>query len=929
VAENDGRQPDQTILGRLHAFCSSFALPFGLYLILAIVATYPLIRHFGTHVPGSATWAFDEYTFVYNLWWFKHALLDLGVNPLYSSYIWVPVGINFVLYTYTLFNAAVALPLLPAIGLVAASNALMLFSIAMSGFAAYLLARYLLRGRPGAPWIAFVAGLIYAFAANRFVYLALGHYDMVSTEWLPLFTLFFLKTLRQRRWINPILAGLFAAFAMLCEMIFGVFLALLALILFAFEVGHQQAHRRGAQGAERVRGLANMAARLGALIVTAGLVYAPVLLAIVREMSKGYILSGWGDAVRLSADLVGLVTPAGLNALLGRDWSAELAAVRQGTAQFSDVNTVVIGWGVLILALLAGLLDWRRAKAWAVTALTFGVLSLGPLLQINGRTLFDFDGVQTSFPLPFILMHYLPIAKGNRAPNRHSVILLLALAVLVALALAWLWERLAKTRRAGRLAPALSIVIAGLLLIEHVAVPLPLTDARPPAFYAMLAQEPNDFTILTLPLGWRDSFGALGAEDTRTQYYQTAHAKRLLSGNSGRHEPAKTEYYAGIPFFKALTDLELYQPVSAAVRTQAAAQGPALAYLYDLRYVVVHPPVPGRPPYSDTWSAAERFVLETLPVEQPPIYDADGLRAYAVRQPPAQDGFAVDAGAAGWEPYRGEGWHANEEIVGRSAAWAGAEGARLFLPLRDAQARTLRLTLAPFDYPGAPAQTVAVSLNGHSLGAPLALTAGWAEYAWDAPAETQLVGLNTITLRFGRLATPRAVLPAQRAIGSSGVETPLDIEVNSSDAFAYITLGDGKGQQDGSEHRRGYNIAILDAETGAIVRRAAFDTAANAYEAAGMADFLAAAPPGSIVVVAKQGDGARFLTDAAIAGLRSIGSGIDPRQDAGRAHALVGVRGAPAGSAAEVWQAGNAWLRLGGNVDARPLAAALDGFSLK
>ena len=69
--------------------------------------TYPLITHFATHVPGSETWAFDEYTFVYNLWWFKHATLDLGVNPLYSNQIWVPVGINFVLYTYTLFNAAV------------------------------------------------------------------------------------------------------------------------------------------------------------------------------------------------------------------------------------------------------------------------------------------------------------------------------------------------------------------------------------------------------------------------------------------------------------------------------------------------------------------------------------------------------------------------------------------------------------------------------------------------------------------------------------------------------------------------------------------------------------------------------------------------------------------------------------------------------
>ena len=74
--------------------------------------------------------------------------------------------------------------------------------------------------------------------------MALGHYDMVSTEWLPFFTLFLLKTLRERRPINPILAGLFAAFAMLCEMIYGVFLALLALIVLLFELRRRPAQDR-------------------------------------------------------------------------------------------------------------------------------------------------------------------------------------------------------------------------------------------------------------------------------------------------------------------------------------------------------------------------------------------------------------------------------------------------------------------------------------------------------------------------------------------------------------------------------------------------------------------------------------------------------------------------------------------------------------
>ena len=49
----------------------------GLYLVLSLALTYPLVLHFTTHVLGSATWAFDEYTFLWNMWWFKYSIFDL------------------------------------------------------------------------------------------------------------------------------------------------------------------------------------------------------------------------------------------------------------------------------------------------------------------------------------------------------------------------------------------------------------------------------------------------------------------------------------------------------------------------------------------------------------------------------------------------------------------------------------------------------------------------------------------------------------------------------------------------------------------------------------------------------------------------------------------------------------------------------------
>ena len=49
----------------------------GLYAFLALLMSWPVFANLGSRVPGTATWAFDESTFVWNIWYFKHALLDL------------------------------------------------------------------------------------------------------------------------------------------------------------------------------------------------------------------------------------------------------------------------------------------------------------------------------------------------------------------------------------------------------------------------------------------------------------------------------------------------------------------------------------------------------------------------------------------------------------------------------------------------------------------------------------------------------------------------------------------------------------------------------------------------------------------------------------------------------------------------------------
>ena len=96
-------------------------------------------------MPGIAQWAFDESTFIWNIWTLKTALVDTLSNPLHSELIWYPLGIDLILYTYNFFHALLAQPLMLAFNLPVASNLALLFSTVFSGYGTFLLLVYLLR----------------------------------------------------------------------------------------------------------------------------------------------------------------------------------------------------------------------------------------------------------------------------------------------------------------------------------------------------------------------------------------------------------------------------------------------------------------------------------------------------------------------------------------------------------------------------------------------------------------------------------------------------------------------------------------------------------------------------------------------------------------------------------------------------------------
>lgn len=883
------------------------------YLGLTVVLTYPLILNFADHIPGSPTWGMDEFTFVWNFWWFKHAVFDLGVNPLHTNHIFYPIGVDLILYTFTLLNAVLAIPIEFVFGLPAASNTLLLFAFVASAYGTFLLTRYLLRAffkdEREARWItfaAFVAGAVFAFTSSRFVYASLGHYNFVSSQFVPFYALFLIKTTRAAPMRNAVLAGLFGALAILVDSTYAVFLVLFTLIYFAF-VWHEK---------NAVPGLWK---RLSVLVGVTFVFASPLLVpSFIAMATAGYTLPGWGHAEKLLVDLFGFVTPTSLHPL-NRNWTQELDAVRQGLSRFVDINTVFLGNATLALAALGAWVFRKQLGMWIVSAIAFAILSLGPLLHINGQSTFDLDGLSVTFPMPFLLLHYIPFLKENRVPNRFSILITLALAILVAFAIMWLLSKVGSWQSAvGRklILPTAYGLLFTALLLEHLAVPLPLSDARVPEVYHQIAQEPGDFAILSLPLGWRNSFGTLGAEDTRTQFYQSVHQKRLLSGNTSRNAPFLFEYFDRISLFHSLTQIEMGQPVSEETLAHDKASAPALMAFFDVRYVVINAAIPGRLPYADTRDAVLDYVRAVLPLSEK-IYDRDGVVAYRVNQATLSSRQQIAFGTDAAQLYQAEGWDRDEMIGGANANWANRQTARIVFPIREVADYQITLRALPFTYPNAPAQTMELMINDQAIQR-FELRAGWEEYSAVIPARTLRVGINDLVLRFGYAVRPRDVLPANYAIGATGVTSPVDIVVNSG-AFGSVKVNGREVSKQG----RGYNIVVIDPQNDNVIASRFFNTADDRAQSRAMTDFLAQVRQGQIVVVAAQEDAGTNLGDRTVAMLQTIGAQVDLRRTPTYAHAIIGVKGAPPGTAIEQSSDGDVFISVGRNADERTLSAAV------
>jgi hypothetical protein len=609
------------------------------FLLVAIVATWPLVHHLDDAFTAPPSG--DAGVYVWNTWVFQHELQQ-GRLPFYTSSILSgttdAAPANLSLHNYTTAANVLAWPLIPLVGLVAAFNLVFLFNIALSGYAAYLLARDL-TGREAESWIAGAAFALSPFLIARGV----GHYSLVAAAPLPIFALLMrrLGATGQIRYAFGL--GAVVAWATCSDAYYGVFCVFMAgLSLLVQFISVERAIdvpvvriaglRRALDisvlavgsfaGAIALRGGGTL--EVFGIHVRAHTLYTPMLLSTVLVLARlavairprlslrtetsplqmvrrvaaagvvmlvllAPVLYALGDQVisgnaNLSAplwrssppgvDLLGLVMPNPNHAW----WGDTMRATLVGWSGRGDAFPEAVG-SFSLVALAVLVLTWWRF-GWQPSRIRIGftvfyvLLALGPFVQIAG--------FNTLIPMPWSVLRYVPILGLVRSPGRFAVLATMCVVVLLAQALAHLGRRYPERRR------HILLVTCVLLAIELVPVPRTLYSAGIPAIYQTIARDPRpQIRVLELPVGVRDGTSSMGNFSARTQYFQSAHGKAIIGGYLSRVSPRRRLDVRRAPVLNALVALSEGQALTS--EQGAAAHDRADEFLRRSRlgYVVI------------------------------------------------------------------------------------------------------------------------------------------------------------------------------------------------------------------------------------------------------------------------------------------------------------------------------------------------------
>jgi hypothetical protein len=595
----------------------------GAYLVLSVIIWWNV---WSGHPTSTTTCGCgDSASFLWYLEWLAHALSH-GLNPLYSTAMNYPAGVNLLTNTSELAIGVVLAPVTWVLGPVATLNVALTLAPALSALAMFVLLRRWVSWMPAA----FIGGLLYGFSPFALIYLTDAHLMLGMAAVPPLIVACLDELLGHQR--RPVATGLVLGLLVSLQFFIGSEALLMTVAAAIFGVGLIVLNLAVRDPALLRRRWRKAVGGLSAALATTVVLLAyPVWFALAGpahlagSIWPGGFFFGGGTTV-----LKTYLFPPGGNAL----YDTYLHSL--GGYQGPLLSTQYFGLGLVVVVVGGIVIWWRDRRLWLFGGITMFSVALSA--GVNHDFLLKFASsvplVDDIVPDHLVFVTYLASAvllglivdNCYRAVNRRRVVS----------PDRYIGEvvRDGRSRWPGWAAPVLALVVGGAALVPgavYLAQTIPVTTqaVELPEWFQVVAPHLSDHqVVLVLP-----AFAE----------YDTAAAWQAVDGMHytmvGEGPPAGLVERAGKERAGAA--------VIAAVST--SANGPRSPKLGDVEAVrmalddwgvttVVIPDQPGLPAYDQIPSVTYAAALITAATGELPIHQArawvwTGV-AQAVTRPP-------------------------------------------------------------------------------------------------------------------------------------------------------------------------------------------------------------------------------------------------------------------------------------------------------
>jgi hypothetical protein len=213
---------------------SFHALVISGYSFLTIVLTYPLVLHLSTHIPGHYPdpGFGDPWVNMWGLGFIHRMVMESEHWSLFTDSIFYPRGVDLTFPLVFGFGLplVVSIPFVHFLGIILTYNLFIVGSFILSSYATFRLVKYL----TGDSYSAWISGMIFGFSPY-FLVRSLTHLNLLANGmWIPLYILFFIKSMRNGRVVNMILASFIFSLTVVSNFYYAFFLGIFTILYVLF-----------------------------------------------------------------------------------------------------------------------------------------------------------------------------------------------------------------------------------------------------------------------------------------------------------------------------------------------------------------------------------------------------------------------------------------------------------------------------------------------------------------------------------------------------------------------------------------------------------------------------------------------------------------------------------------------------------------------